>query len=66
MDDDVLIRDLRRIYNDRDVPPRHRETARRAIDRIASDTPAEEVEQSTATTLHNRDEEYLRIRGIEV
>ena len=68
--DDVLIRDLRRIYNDRGVTLQHREAARRAIARIGGEEAFEKKDDSSpvvdAAELARRDEDYLRMRGIDV
>lgn len=75
MIDELLIRDLNRIVNDRDVGYHYRETARRAVLKLmqagGENEDAEVVEDETTweerTRARNeREEAWAKLRGIEL
>jgi hypothetical protein len=68
--DDTILRDLNRIVNDRDVSQQHRNVASRAITLFTNIEGFEEPEvtepPADAATLREREDEYLKVMGIEL
>jgi len=69
IDDDIIIRDLRRVINDRGVAYNHREAVRRAIARIEGGESTVVPEEKTPTdpaAIERRELAYLEMRGIDI